>query len=387
MYLAGHGVDTIARTLNEKNTETFSLRSKESGWAQSTIRRLLRSVSVIGSYQPSRYEGTRRFNDGTEVENYYPAAIDKKTFYEVQTAIQDRRGIKGPKRSVMTLFTGIVKCALCGSPVTLKAGSVTKKRAYPWVALVCRKALRGKGCNYHAFRYEPFENAVLTALLVPILDHFYPTRDTGEHERLVAELQHVKTQISNTKRDFQNLAEVPKALWEFLAQKEKEETKLSNRIEALPLAVQTDFPYQEIDEGRLKPLEFTMETRLRVRAFLPRIVKDIVLNPVKRRATIWLNLINPVAFSKYEKIRLKEGVEAAINWSETLAEDEKFMHHTLSWPDDLKIEEGDPIYFILDGCAREYKHNLLWDDAPGSNFEEILLSFQKKPRRSSKRSR
>ncbi len=362
MYVQGFGVDTIAKTLNQENVPTFSERSKESGWAQSSIRRFIRSVSVIGSYQPKRYEGNQTFNDGHEIEGYYPAILDKQTFFTAQQAIAGRRGIRGPKRSVMTLFTGLVRCEKCGSPVTIKAGKVSQKHN-PWIGLVCRKALRGKGCQYCVLKMEPFESAMVTVLLPNILQHLYPVRKPEEFNKLVAQLEHVEKQIANTKADSQTLEKVPTALWEFLTKKEQERDNLKTQIEAMPSTDWYDYPYAKVTRYQQEPLEKNMENRLKVRAMLPSIIDYISLDVEKRRAKIVFRFWNPdkqEAFNKDTKrIAKRDGDAAALAWIKANIGNIAYTIE-VAWPDANERDSNGQPYFFKNDEPTHYEDSVLW---------------------------
>lgn len=365
MYLKGHGVDTIAKTLNEKDTPTFSRRSKESGWAQSTIRRILRSVSVYGSYQPTCYEGIDRINDGSEVESYYPAILPKKTYFEAKQSLEGRRGIRGPKRTLMNLFTGLVNCAHCGCPMVIKAGAATQdKKKKAWIALVCRNALRGKGCFYKTFLLRYFENAVVTVLLQNILQHLYPSRKPEEYEKLVTDLQHVETQLANAKSDRDTLERPSPSLHQYIDLKVEQVSKIKAQIEAMPPNDEYIYPYDKITRFQIEPLKKDIDSRLKVRALLPSIVQEIVLDADKKLATLYFRFTNPEKQEKFTrqlaKVEKKDGSIAALQWAK---ENARELHFSvmLAWPTIFEEKDDDGhLFFFKDDEACSYEDGILW---------------------------
>lgn len=87
LYIQGHGVFTIAQTLNSENVPTLQKQSK--AWGPSTIKRLLTSEIVIGKKQFKRTakieNGSKQYETvGEVIPDYYPQIIPDEVFLEAQ---------------------------------------------------------------------------------------------------------------------------------------------------------------------------------------------------------------------------------------------------------------------------------------------------------------
>jgi DNA invertase Pin-like site-specific DNA recombinase len=134
-------------------------RNKGGGWRKSYIDKILRNRAVIGEFQPHRksVRGTRQ-PIGDPVPDYFPPIIDEDLFYQVQAQLDANRrqnGNAGGRNGKATnLFTHVVKCGLCGSPMHLiDKGKPPKGAQY----LVCDAARRLKTCPAKMVRYDEFE--------------------------------------------------------------------------------------------------------------------------------------------------------------------------------------------------------------------------------------
>ncbi|TPO05174.1 recombinase family protein [Mesorhizobium sp. B1-1-5] len=155
---AGLGTFSIARRLNRSAAPPFG-RSK--GWQTSYVSKILTNRATIGEYQPHKMVDGRRMPEGEPIRDYFPAIVDEQLFLRVQGARANRRtGGAGRKGEfVSNLFSGLAKCAYCGSPMHyVNKGPGSKGGTY----LVCDKFQRGIGCSNNAWRYGHFEASFLT---------------------------------------------------------------------------------------------------------------------------------------------------------------------------------------------------------------------------------
>ena len=167
----GFGAYSIARRLNDEELPTWGPRRKSNApqvWRESYIRKILYNRSVLGEYQPHRIEHGRysqrdRLPEGEPILNYYPRVVDDALFYQAQSAVQSRRknsaGRKG--KAFSNLFTGLLRCGRCGGGYRFfSKGPLPKGGNY----LQCSVALVRGSCQAKAFRYEPFEEALLNLI-------------------------------------------------------------------------------------------------------------------------------------------------------------------------------------------------------------------------------
>ena len=155
--LAGKGTGRIERELNEdpnvwKPPKTG--RNKTGGWRKSYITKILRTKAVIGEFQPHK----KGQPIGEPIPDYFPPAIDKDLFYQVQAILKanaEKNGNAGGKTGkASNLFVHIAKCGLCGYPMHfINKGKPPKGGKY----LVCDASRRLKTCPAKAISYNEFE--------------------------------------------------------------------------------------------------------------------------------------------------------------------------------------------------------------------------------------
>jgi len=155
--LAGKGTGRIERELNEDLnvwTPPKTGRNKTGGWRKSYIIKILRSKAVIGEFQPHK----KGQPIGDPIPDYFPPAIDKDLFYQVQAILKanaEKNGNAGGKTGkASNLFVHIAKCGLCGYPMHfINKGKPPKGGKY----LVCDASRRLKTCPAKAISYDEFE--------------------------------------------------------------------------------------------------------------------------------------------------------------------------------------------------------------------------------------
>lgn len=159
---SGQSINAITRQFNEEKIKPFGGARV---WHASYIRAILSSPAVYGEFQPHREDPTKRTRtripDGPPIENYYPAAIDKKTFAKVQKVLAEpryaRRMPSSGKTAIRNILAGLAVCPLCNGPI-----SRIKKKAYSLPRLVCLNARRGSGgCTYNSVAAHAVEQALV----------------------------------------------------------------------------------------------------------------------------------------------------------------------------------------------------------------------------------
>lgn len=155
--VSGVGLQKQASRLNEAGVPTFG---SPNGWHHTYIAKILANRAVLGEFQPHVREGGKRVAKGDPVRDYFPAIIDEQLFYRAQVAKAQRK-ISGKGRKGETysnLFSGLARCAYCGSKVLFEnKGYGPKGGAY----LVCDSTKRKLGCPSTRWRYEDFEASFL----------------------------------------------------------------------------------------------------------------------------------------------------------------------------------------------------------------------------------
>ncbi len=207
--LEGKGTERIEKELNGDPRvwkPAVSSRNKTGGWRKSYITKILRSRAVIGEFQPLK----KGQAVGEPILNYYPPAISPDLFYQVQavlTANAERNGNAGGRTGkASSLFTHVIKCGLCGSPIHyIDKGKPPKGAGY----LHCDRARRLKECSAKAIRYDEFEQLFFENFEELDLSELMPGKDEiqtrlNELERSIVVSRQRLVEISG---EIENLAD------------------------------------------------------------------------------------------------------------------------------------------------------------------------------------
>jgi DNA invertase Pin-like site-specific DNA recombinase len=153
LYLEGKGVQAIATAM--RGVPPISCH-KRSNWNSTFIYQLLKSRSVLGEHTPSKTPGI------------FPVIIGEGEFFRVQQRMQtNKHQTASPRTANANLFSGLVKCSVCGHPLTRQTVARGLKR---YAYLICSGRLRDvQGCkcasgDFHSIRYEIFENSFMSLL-------------------------------------------------------------------------------------------------------------------------------------------------------------------------------------------------------------------------------
>ncbi|MCM3665553.1 recombinase family protein [Mesobacillus subterraneus] len=139
-YLSGKGMNTISIDLNKKGISTKT----DSTWHATKLQYILKNPAYIGTM---RWNYRVNKENYFEVENAIPPIISKDQFEQVQK-VMEARSVSHPRAATSEfIFSGVVKCARCGSPLTGKYGyskrgeKIHRPRGY-----VCTKSVQ-KMCD------------------------------------------------------------------------------------------------------------------------------------------------------------------------------------------------------------------------------------------------
>jgi DNA invertase Pin-like site-specific DNA recombinase len=198
---AGVGKERVAAMLNDEGIPTWG-KGKRAGtkWHPSYVQKITRSPTVLGEYQPhvKGRADAKRVPVGEPIQNYYPPIIDAVLFARVN---RRRRASQGRKGEIVNLFSGLVRCGVCGGGGVYinKANSGAMKRdrngepnyvvANDESYLVCSNRKQTNACtNRHHIRYRKLRDGVLDAVLHRALDDsfFSQPEDVGKIESAIA---------------------------------------------------------------------------------------------------------------------------------------------------------------------------------------------------------
>lgn len=153
LAVKGYGANTITKTLNADGIP--SAQGKAKYWSAGTVKKLLKTKSVIG---------TLVTGDGEEHKDYFPAVITDRQYQEVQnrnlSSKSARIGVLSPQP-----LAGLAWCARCGGKAhhVVKHGKLRKDGTKAkWRYLVCAQSIDSEvGCKYQAVTYDDIVSTVL----------------------------------------------------------------------------------------------------------------------------------------------------------------------------------------------------------------------------------
>jgi DNA invertase Pin-like site-specific DNA recombinase len=285
-YLQGCGAYRISRILNKEGLPTLGHRALKQykntakTWYKKTVRDFLYDKRVYG------------YCEFLDKENYYPAVVTKDKFNAAQHRLALRSAAirtGGPTEKLGNLFSGVCRCAQCGSVMSKTS---TRKRYKDKITLyeylVCEGARQGNKCTYRSVPYIEFEREMLETLRC---DTFFqsmtdnsPTKEIEQRlaslsgERLTNGRQIAKlmSMILGDDKPSTTLADKLKEL-ESRQQQIDREVKLINAqmdsMQNLPIIAKE---IQDQTDAMLK----TKEGRLKVREFINRSIESIVIDVV-----------------------------------------------------------------------------------------------------------
>lgn len=167
----GHSPRQIAVKLNTQNVPSphASRGKKAKGgrciWRTETVRDILRDrVYLDGSYQPCRGTSkTGKAKEGDRVVGHYPVLLSEKGLWEAANAEISKRYSARPAphtSGAANLFTGLMKCAHCQGPISLRSGNDRGRMP----TLYCTNARDGACISTKSVHRHLVEGAVLLSL-------------------------------------------------------------------------------------------------------------------------------------------------------------------------------------------------------------------------------
>lgn len=163
--LDGEGTQKIAVSFNRRKVPTWSGRP-EAGWHANFIKRILRSRSLLGEFQPCTEKAGKVVKAGPAVAGYFPRVIDEKLFCAVQEVL--RVAVKrGPRTDDhWNLVAGLAYSGKDGSVMWGQKGvrlGTNPEGTRPHY-LKSRLSVLGLTQPCHFIRYTSFEEALVTLL-------------------------------------------------------------------------------------------------------------------------------------------------------------------------------------------------------------------------------
>ena len=155
LFLEGYGKQAIANRLNALGIPTRMNKS----WCQATISKMLRNEKYAGdlllqkTFRTDHLTKQTRINHGELpqylVQEAHEPIIDRATFDAVQTEIERRANKTTVKKGTATVFTGKIRCGVCGKNYRRK----TTKTGFVWICAT----FNTKGKKFCASKQVPEE--------------------------------------------------------------------------------------------------------------------------------------------------------------------------------------------------------------------------------------
>jgi len=179
-------------TGNKMDRETG--KSKSNGWNNARISEIIRSDAPLGWFQPHKRDGKTRVKVGDPIPDYYPQVITQDLADRARYQLSQRKfsgvGSGAVGETVTNLFTGLAKCAICGSNMYMYnhgtiGGHGKRPRAFHSGHLRCSNNARQMGCeNAGKIAYGAFEQFVVAMMG----DLSIPHNDVGHMDNVMQDL-------------------------------------------------------------------------------------------------------------------------------------------------------------------------------------------------------
>ncbi|KQO79429.1 recombinase family protein [Rhizobium sp. Leaf262] len=200
--LADQGVGPlkIARLLNEANTAP--LKASSSKWWETTVIRILKNETAIGTLQVHDTVDGKLVPMGEPIPKYYPAAVSEEIFWRVQRNRSQvaRTGRKGLKYA--NLFQMITRCVHCHGGLGLVRSTRNDFQYYR-----CKTRYEDKTCPgpKKMFPYTNLENSILDHVTDFYLDSkLGVTKTSVQRDVLVEEAQGVDDDLLDLEKRRKN---------------------------------------------------------------------------------------------------------------------------------------------------------------------------------------
>lgn len=163
-FLAGWTPRQIAEWANHEG-----FRGKHGArWSPGAVTRLLKNPVYYGALRWNYAEGGQRLNRPEKwmlVERAHPAIVDASTFAAVQQRLAERRSHHPRVLSSPFIFSGLLYCSRCGSPMRGKTARTKKPngKRYTHYYYLCKNRQKG-GCQAAAIREDRLAREVISHL-------------------------------------------------------------------------------------------------------------------------------------------------------------------------------------------------------------------------------
>ncbi|WP_109421350.1 recombinase family protein [Pseudomonas aeruginosa] len=312
------GAQAIASRLNKDGAQKR--------WTLIAVRHLLTSKSVYGSFEAFKTKslnGTLEKNQAyEEIENYFPAVIEKSEYYNIQSILQSNKEVYATRgrtpKGFRNVFKGLIKCMDCNSYLHQ---NFLKRKGKEYMYLVCQKSLV-HACPAGKKVIIPYRHILEPFLLFfknyGIEELFSEPSDTQSlNQRLTAireEKSDKKGALQRMSDDIEkNNGEIPKTILALIGKIEgqlssldEEENRTMAQIESLRVSKSVK---EEITKSDIDELLETEEGRLKFNSLLSeRKIELLVSREFEEEYSNLFILFKEKGFSENIKFNRKEAI-------------------------------------------------------------------------------
>ena len=203
--------DTNLWVFDDDKEEMTSNGTKKSNWNKSYVNKILHDRSVIGEFQPYKFERDiknnkkKRIKVGSPIKDYYPPIITNDEFEKAQFAITKRCKDKGPKGSYINILKGLVyfNDGHKGHIQTSRRNNNQNKKPYLQRRLVSYGFLRGlENTCKNSVDAEDLIDLILSMISTIPLERIVGTKEeyTSKRSTKLFELDKIDKKLSEYKQ-------------------------------------------------------------------------------------------------------------------------------------------------------------------------------------------
>jgi len=193
---SGVGQVKIVRELNNKFKPISkpTPKSPVPQWNTSYVNKILHDQSVLGVYQPMRFdERKNRVPACDPIKDYFPRVISDDLFHRARYSQSHNKRANTTKRTdFVNILSGLVKCVPDGNTMQIQTTRSKRENGEKYIQrrLVSYGHKRNdKSCPF-SIEYFAFEGLILTAMKEirkeDILDSFEPSSETASLEQSIS---------------------------------------------------------------------------------------------------------------------------------------------------------------------------------------------------------
>jgi hypothetical protein len=192
----GVGQVKIVRELNNRFRPISkpTAKSPVPQWNTSYVNKILHDKSVLGIYQPMRFDERKsRVPAGDPIQDYFPRIISDDLFHRARySQSHNKKANATTKTNFINILSGLVKCVSDGNTMQIQTTRSKRKNGEKYVQrrLVSYGHKRNdKSCPL-SIEYFAFENLILRAMKEirkeDIIDSFEPSSEVATLEKTIS---------------------------------------------------------------------------------------------------------------------------------------------------------------------------------------------------------